>query len=168
MPALSKARRDKRRVDLACGYSVLCYIAATLLWLSVLLMPGLDLLFLVMAGCGGFFGLLRTLVIPTRYKIVPLATLGYVGLTIAFIALSTPPYAGWLIVFSGISYTAACFLPTRKLWKHEFGQPLPKWLCLGCGYPLFGLTQPICPECGKAFNLDDVPAMPDQHAEPRG
>ena len=28
--------------------------------------------------------------------------------------------------------------------------------CLGCGYILDGLPEPRCPECGRAFNGDDV------------
>ena len=28
-------------------------------------------------------------------------------------------------------------------------------VCLGCGYPLRGLTSAVCPECGRPFSLDD-------------
>jgi len=27
--------------------------------------------------------------------------------------------------------------------------------CLDCGYPLFGLREPVCPECGRRFNPAD-------------
>jgi hypothetical protein len=28
-------------------------------------------------------------------------------------------------------------------------------LCIGCNYPLRGLTEPRCPECGRPFDLVD-------------
>ncbi len=31
-------------------------------------------------------------------------------------------------------------------------QGVPERYCLGCGYPLFGLPEPRCPECGRAFD----------------
>jgi hypothetical protein len=32
----------------------------------------------------------------------------------------------------------------------------PPWICRKCQYPLRGLTQPRCPECGTGFNFDEV------------
>ena len=34
--------------------------------------------------------------------------------------------------------------------------------CLGCGYSLRGLPQPVCPECGRGFDPDD----PETHVTP--
>jgi hypothetical protein len=28
--------------------------------------------------------------------------------------------------------------------------------CLGCNYPLRGLPESVCPECGRAFDPDDT------------
>src|SRR5690242_19490405 len=31
--------------------------------------------------------------------------------------------------------------------------------CLGCDYPLRGLTEPRCPECGRAFDPRDITSV---------
>ena len=31
----------------------------------------------------------------------------------------------------------------------------PRMFCIECGYPLDGLPEPRCPECGRAFDPDD-------------
>ena len=31
----------------------------------------------------------------------------------------------------------------------------PRMFCLECGYPLDGLPEPRCPECGTPFDPDD-------------
>ncbi|MEO0588222.1 MAG: hypothetical protein AAF078_11335 [Planctomycetota bacterium] len=43
----------------------------------------------------------------------------------------------------------------------QAGQPLPDLglRCLKCAYPLAGVTRCVCPECGWAFELDDL--VPD-------
>ena len=35
-----------------------------------------------------------------------------------------------------------------------------EWQCHGCGYPIVGLTQPSCPECGSAI----PPALVEKYA----
>lgn len=37
---------------------------------------------------------------------------------------------------------------------------IPPWCCQLCGYPLYALTEPRCPECGKSFDPTTIPAEP--------
>jgi hypothetical protein len=40
-------------------------------------------------------------------------------------------------------------------------------VCLGCGYPLRGLSQAVCPECGRAFDPEDPKSFRDRGVRPR-
>jgi hypothetical protein len=44
-------------------------------------------------------------------------------------------------------------IPTQE---KTFADPLPEARCIGCGYPLRGLHEPRCPECGRPFDPADV------------
>jgi hypothetical protein len=58
----------------------------------------------------------------------------------------------------GFAWVVLAGLFTYKLWRRL---PLYEiWQCQQCGYPLFGLSQGRCPECGEAFR-------PAQLADPR-
>ena len=48
-----------------------------------------------------------------------------------------------------VSYTDPMFDP------HALPVPDLGLACQQCGYPLAGLTEHRCPECGRTFNLDD-------------
>ena len=37
-----------------------------------------------------------------------------------------------------------------------------KGRCLACGYDLHGLSQMRCPECGRAFTLEEVKATAEE------
>lgn len=39
-------------------------------------------------------------------------------------------------------------------------------VCLGCGYRLRGLPHPICPECGRSFDLSDAGTYGDTRSGP--
>lgn len=50
----------------------------------------------------------------------------------------------------GLAYCAATAYPTLLARKRL---PLyAPWQCQQCGYPLFGLSEPRCPECGQTFD----------------
>lgn len=42
--------------------------------------------------------------------------------------------------------------------RNRYWPVYPPGHCLGCGYSLRGLPVPRCPECGRAFELEDVPS----------
>jgi len=49
----------------------------------------------------------------------------------------------WLAVFMLVS------LPVTELAARKAKRMLASAACIGCGYPLIGLTEPRCPECGR-------------------
>jgi hypothetical protein len=53
-----------------------------------------------------------------------------------------------VVFFVFAAYPVLAFIrgPLRRWRRHRKG------LCLNCGYDLRGLTEPRCPECGKAFD----------------
>lgn len=156
---LSKAQRERRQIDGACGYALGCYAATTLYWLSLALLPEMACMFWVIMAFAALFGLLRALFLPIRFKIFPAVTLIYLALSIVGMAFQgTYELAGL-----GLFYSAVLFLPLVRLFKNDFNKAPPAWLCHDCGYPLYGLTEPKCPECGKAFDPDRVPAMAESN-----
>ena len=56
---------------------------------------------------------------------------------------------------------AAARFHRRQGWGLAFRRTIPDMTsprhkrCLGCGYILDGLPEPRCPECGRAFDVDD-------------
>ena len=52
----------------------------------------------------------------------------------------------------GAGYVLASFPFTRWIYRNA-PQTRPPWECRQCGYLLFGLTSPRCPECGTSFDL---------------
>lgn len=43
------------------------------------------------------------------------------------------------------------------------------WECHNCGYPLYGLKTPTCPECGTSFNPQGIPPAPSKsHIQAKG
>jgi len=54
------------------------------------------------------------------------------------------------VLAMGLLQVVAVYI-RRKLW------PLPgPGQCRGCGYTLFGLPTPICPECGRSFSYAEA------------
>lgn len=159
---LSKARLKQHRIDAACGYAAGAYLGVCLCWIVMLFIPGMSMLFLLIATCAGLFGLLRTAVLPARFKLIPAVTLGYV-LIVLIIMLSSPPrhIALTAVVGLGFFYSAALLTPMFRLWTRDFAKPLPPWVCHHCDYPLYGLAEPFCPECGKPFDPSRVPEPPE-------
>lgn len=59
----------------------------------------------------------------------------------------------------GTGYTVAMGLAT---W-HALRQAPPgvePWTCIGCGYLLYGLPEPRCPECGRPFDPAAFAGLP--------
>lgn len=153
---LNRPQRKQRRVDIACGYALGAYIGVTLTWVSFLLGTGFAFFALLIAAVAGLFGTLRTIVgMPMRFWMIPLASLIYTKA--ALIA------SGFAVIFVvvgiGIVYSAAFVYPLYRILKHDFAKSIPPWLCKACGYPLLGLTEPSCPECGKLFDPMNVPKI---------
>ena len=88
-----------------------------------------------------FFGLVLTLGWSPRDAETPFAVMGY-----AYLCLSG--------------------LLTIKVWRSRPMTWQP-WECQSCGYPLYGLTEPRCPECGTSFDMAVVGEFetPDPAAE---
>lgn len=155
---VSEARRNKHRIDVACGYAAFGFGSMTLHWLAILLFPPLAPLMLTMSGVSGLFGMVRSLRLPWRFKLVPAGALLYTALVIGLHIIDLDLWSFTAITVSaGLLCSAVCFATTLHLLRHEFGKPIPAWICGGCGYPLFGLTGSTCPECGRPFDPDKVP-----------
>ena len=113
------------------------------------------------AWFAGAFGLLRAIVTAPRLAVAPAATLAYAIAVTALIRFGAE--ARLMAMGLGMIYTAALFLPVVGLFRNHFGKSSPAWLCSQCDYPLFNLTEPICPECGKPFDPNKVPAITQDH-----
>lgn len=158
---LLEAKRKKRRIDVACGYTALAYASATLFWLLILAMQqSLGLLLIIMSATAALAGILRAWNLGVKFWIVPAITLSYLTLVIISQSTTQPlATANLVIMLSGMAYSIVCLIPTVRLWRDEFGKHLPAWLCKNCGYSLFGLSRPTCPECGQVFDPSKVPEM---------
>ncbi len=86
-----------------------------------------------------FFGLVNLLEWSPRQAVLPFTIIG-----LAYLAFVTP--LTWLA------------------WRQR-PPVFEPWQCQACGYPLFGLAHPNCPECGRPFDLESVRRLqpPDSH-----
>lgn len=55
----------------------------------------------------------------------------------------------------GIAYCGAIVPLTIAAWRRR-PMRFPAWCCQACGYALYGLETPCCPECGQAFDVAAV------------
>ncbi|MFK7788132.1 MAG: hypothetical protein AB8C95_01395 [Phycisphaeraceae bacterium] len=149
-------KQKQRRVDVACGYALGAYLGVTLTWIGIMLSPGFAFFALLIAVAAGFFGTLRTIIgMPIRFWLIPVAALVYVKLFIICLVYAAP----LVILGVGAVFSMALALPIYRLFKNDFAKTTPPWLCKACGYPLMGLTDPSCPECGEKFDPEAVPKM---------
>jgi len=70
------------------------------------------------------------------------------------------PYLAVLLVSPFLlTWAAECLLLSLIVFLRNRYRPVfPPGHCRKCGYNLFGLPEPRCPECGKPFELQDVKA----------
>ena len=79
---------------------------------------------------------------------VPLL-LGDWFMDVLFDSSSVPPLAG--AILPGLVAAATCPFAFRA-WVHPIDDTDP-FVCRQCGYLLYGLTDPRCPECGTSFEV---------------
>ena len=154
---LNGPQRKQRRVDIACGYALGAYLGVVLTWLAILLTHDAALFALLITAVAGLIGTLRVIIgrLPMRFWLIPVASLVYAKVVLISSAYGTVQVA----ISLGIAFTVVLALPLFRLFKHDFAKTTPPWLCKACGYPLLGLTEPSCPECGKPFDPTNVPKM---------
>lgn len=158
---LNPQMRAQRRIDVACGYALGSYIGVTLTWVAMLFDSGFAFYALLIAGVAGLVGTLRTIVgMPPRFWLIPVASLVYVKLSLVCSYYNAMP----VILFAGVVFTAGFAVLIARLFKHDFARSIPPWVCKSCGYPLLGLREPKCPECGEPFDPDRVPDVSQQAA----
>lgn len=160
---MDEPRRRQHRIDVAFGYALGAYLGVSLSWLGMLLdIAGITFFALLLVTIAGFFGSLRTLLnLPARFSLLPLGSLGYLAgvLTCAHydtMILSTAMGITFSIVFAPL---------VHRLYKKDFAQTIPPWVCRGCGYTLLGLSDPACPECGRRFDPEDLPKLSETPRE---
>lgn len=160
---MNELQRRQHRVDVACGYALGAYLGVSLSWLGMLLnIDGLTFLALLVATFAGFFGSLRTLLgLPVRFWLLPVGSLGYVVGVLACAYYDTIVLAA----ATGVTYSIVFAPLVHKLYKNDFAQTIPPWVCGGCGYTLLGLSEPTCPECGQRFDPEDVPKLSEMPRE---
>ena len=101
---------------------------------------------------------LSTIVLARRTRYVGAGALGcaHCGLCVLFVALVNalnwgPSRASIPFTLMGLAYMIAALPACVYIWRHPPAHK-PPWVCADCGYLLFGLTEPRCPECGRAFD----------------
>lgn len=154
---MHELQRRQRRVDVACGYALGAYLGVSLAWLGMLLnVDGITFFALLSMTIAGGFGSLRIMLsLPARFWLLPVGSLGYLAgaLTCAYydtMILATAMGMTFSIVFAPLMH---------RLFKKDFAQTIPPWICSGCGYTLLGLGDPTCPECGRRFDAERVPNL---------
>lgn len=152
----SAARQRQRHIDAACGYALGGYLGLTLTWVSLITLPAFGLYGWLMAAVAGFFGLLRSITLPARFRVIlGVELIACVLVAVVFMAYNAP----LMVVGMGMLFSAGFAYPVVRLFRNDFAKPPPAWLCKDCGYALFGLETDRCPECGRAFDPDRVPAL---------
>lgn len=122
-------------------------------------------------------GLALTLLVPTVAGLLlkragnaaqspPTITLGNANLIAALVVIAMPLLLdGWFMSLlfdpGPVPSFAAAILPGMvaaatlpfafRVWKHPLDERDP-YICRQCGYLLYGLKDPRCPECGTPFD----------------
>lgn len=152
--ALSQRRWITAARWLVAAGGVVCALALALLPVSVesVLFTG-PLLFLIgvaMIVAGNL----------TRYLLAALLGTAHCTICILFFALVQirnwgPTSARERFVAMGVLYAIAVIPVSMLAWLRPPRPPAGELKCPQCGYLLYGLQEPRCPECGTAFD----PAM---------
>ncbi|RJP37049.1 MAG: hypothetical protein C4547_06320 [Phycisphaerales bacterium] len=136
MPSLHPGRVDRTATFLAFGF----VIAGA--WFAGARCNCRPLFFIYGCLCGFFF--LR-LTLPRGYCANTLEDCWLIGSRVGALLLSAV-FCRELAMYSYERHGPHASAPDR---------------CLGCGYLLYGLTVPRCPECGRAFDRQTEPAPPE-------
>jgi ADP-ribose pyrophosphatase YjhB (NUDIX family) len=116
------------------------------------------------AGIGVTLFLLGVVIVIMALKpFFPLAIVaGAAHMCIVLVLMALVNLFGWSpgdahVPFTaiGIPYCGAIVPLAIAAWRRR-PMRFPPWCCQACGYALFGLETPCCPECGRAFDVAAV------------
>lgn len=160
----------RNRARTLLGVGILCALCA---WLAIPLITVESVLFSgpILAIVG-----LATTIYGIRHHYPQVTTMGAAHVAICILFVSLVNLLGWgpgaarvpfmlmgaiyILIMAPLSWAIGKALPQ----VHQFGA------CPHCGYLLYGLTDPRCPECGQPFdpawlpklaNLSGTPPPPD-------
>ncbi len=97
------------------------------------------------------------LMAAAMWALVPVALVAVAGRAGVGVLLDRP-VAALVVLPSGLAVGFFILVRrvVRKLHRSQSGEPA----CDRCGYLLWGLTHPRCPECGEPFPIDWLTAQP--------
>ena len=84
------------------------------------------------------------------YVYLAISFLLYSGLS-ALAPAETAAFYGVYVALTG-AYVGMAGILSHRAWARPPRFKTHTWVCAGCGYLLYGLTEPRCPECGREFN----------------
>lgn len=96
---------------------------------------------------------------------LPFGVLRNIGEPSLGIGLAKPAWAAWDIWPVAGSFYVFFALVGRSVVRLALALPIVRELtrdpfgCAACGYPLAGIPNGVCPECGRASGMDDEPAV---------
>jgi hypothetical protein len=163
MDALARKKMVKLvRVLLAATWSICAIGTALIVWeVETVLFTG-PVLFLAGAGLLGFAW-------ACRYVSAGALGVLHMGVCVLFfslvVALRWGPNAARIpFMVMSILYAALTLYPALFAIMHPPRVHVPG-TCVQCGYILYGLPEPRCPECGKPFDPATVPHFTAQQLE---
>lgn len=97
-----------------------------------------------------------------NYRRAAIVGASYAGVSLLFFLLVnifewSPAQAKWPFIFMGAAFNVFIVPLFRYAWKCPPARPPNE--CAHCGYLLYGLTEPRCPECGTAFPPEKLALM---------
>jgi hypothetical protein len=134
-----------------------CLIAWGLIWVEVE----------TVLGTGPALTILGILIMAAGWKVDVRAVLigaAHCGICVMFVLLVnlyvwSPADAHQPFVVMGVIYIVA-LIPITIWVAHTLPPPgVPFGTCAHCGYLLWGLSEPRCPECGTGFDTSMLPAL---------
>jgi hypothetical protein len=105
-------------------------------------------------------------VVRTSVAAAVASTLMSYSYFLLFIAGGAPAFTAYVtsllsgFVAAGILWGAVSGMACGVVWMLNTYRPVyPPGYCANCGYCLRGLPRPRCPECGREFDPDEMPAL---------